>query len=198
MNEHELFSGSFDCTVVKWDTRFVKASTKQPFVHKIDVASAIQSVVESKSRMNNGDLEYLVSSMTPPFVHSLFFSRSFLLAGIENGLCLAFEPVNCELVGCRQLQPLNRALTQFDQFQLGQNTEGLVASGDGKLIDFVRLESASQSGVNDLLKVDIKKEDSLRIQHGHKINCIKFRGSKLYVADTSNDLNIYDFTDVSY
>ena len=141
----------------------------------------------------------LISSMTPCFVHSLHFSEQqntkVLCCGIENGLCLALNPVSLEYLSCKQLQPFNCALTQLESFEsvnrlkkdFDQDRKVFLAAGNGKTIEF-----ASVSDKNEFLK------ESEGIAHRDKINCIKYREEKLYVADTSNDLTIYDFNDILF
>jgi WD40 repeat protein len=212
LNEFEIFSGSFDCTVVKWDTRFTKASAKKPFVHKIEVPEVIAKILAGRKEdedSSKDELAYLVSSMTPSFVHSLHFSNlkrssvdsTVLLCGIENGICLVFDPKSCEFISCRQLQPFNRALTQFETLHgfkssaLSITEEVVATSGDGKQIECVYLSSSGTGGeaaVSIASKVFVNKIDSLHIKHGQKINCIKYSEGRLYVADTTNDLSIYD------
>ena len=63
-NEHELFSGSFDCSFIKWDIRFTKSSGKQQlYVKKVDIGESLSSI----SKLS--DENALISSMTPCFIH---------------------------------------------------------------------------------------------------------------------------------
>jgi WD40 repeat protein len=80
-NDNELFSGSFDSTVIKWDLRAVK------YISQIN----INEVISKKQEQNN---DSFISNMTPCFVHSLCFTslnqEQLLLAGIF-GLFLIFK-----------------------------------------------------------------------------------------------------------
>ena len=207
-NEFQLFSGSFDCSIIEWDTRFPKGTSNKPFVRQINVSEVMQLILSSKSEQDS-ELEYLVSSMTPSFVHSLHFSsvnnsESVLLCGIENGLCLAFNPKNCQFYSCKQLQPLNCALTQLETFETGKRCgyetierEMIVTSGDGKRIEFAYLSETSkisdQDGCN---KIQVNRVEPLRLVHVNKVNCVKYKNGNLYVADTSNSLSIYNFKNI--
>ena len=100
--ENELFSGSFDCSILKWDTRFVNKSNAS--IAEIDLTQTVKKLTEKNNDLLN------VYSMTPCFVHKLFFSKpsmpdfdSMLICGIENGLCLAFDPSSLELCSFNQL-----------------------------------------------------------------------------------------------
>lgn len=65
-NENEIFSCSFDCSILKWDLRMVKSGdNKNPFVKRIDMN---ETMVEVNRAKKSEDM--LVSTMTPSFVHS--------------------------------------------------------------------------------------------------------------------------------
>lgn len=194
LNENELFSGSFDCSIIKWDTRFVK-NNKSAMKKQFQVGELMGKLDSQKEKEKN-----LISSMTPCFVHSLHFyekqNANVLCCGIENGLCLALNPISLEYLSCKQLQPFNCALTQLESFEslsrlrkeIDQDRKVFMAGGNGKSIEFAFVSN----------KNEIVKEPEAAIAHGDKINCIKYREEKLYVADTSNDLIIYDFNDVLF
>jgi len=76
-NESELFSCSFDCSVVKWDMRLVKkssAESKANFLCKIEIGETLSEINSTKlapNRQTNYSVEdLLISTMTPCFVHS--------------------------------------------------------------------------------------------------------------------------------
>lgn len=99
--DYELFSGSYDCSILKWDTRFLKSNAS---IAGINVTQAVNKLTEKNVDLLN------VYAMTPCFVHSLFFTEpampdfdSLLVCGIENGLCLAFDPSSLELCSFKQL-----------------------------------------------------------------------------------------------
>ena len=182
-NEYELFSGSFDCTVLKWDIRFVKSSSNQSFLKKIDISETLSKLNETNAEND------LISSMTPCFVHTLNITNSLLLCGIENGLCMFFNALNGEYVDRIQMQSLNCALTQIENVDPSINIPNeanshnlTIFGGNGKMIEFLKIENSSK----------LEKLESLRIDHGQKINCMKVYKKKLYVADTSPNLTIYD------
>lgn len=39
----------------------------------------------------------------------------------------------------------------------------------------------------------LKKVDSIKLEHTNKINCLKALNKKIFIADTSNTLIIYEF-----
>jgi WD40 repeat protein len=202
LNENELFSGSYDCTIIKYDIRFTKANAKKPFLNQISIPDTIKMIISDRNE-DNSELDHLVSSMTPSFVHSLHFaefkSENLLLSGTENGLCISFDPISCDYVSCKQLQPFNCALTQLldygneaDFFESGEQ-KVIIAGGDGKLIDFVYLnEIKTDQESIERKKFNINKFDAHRISHKDKINSIKCSSNKLYVADTSSSISIYN------
>jgi len=69
-SDNELFSCSFDCTVIKWDLRAVKRSAESPnpFLNQIKVD---ETLIEINRKETTNDL--LISTMTPSFVHCNFF-----------------------------------------------------------------------------------------------------------------------------
>ncbi len=68
-SDNELFSCSFDCTVIKWDLRAVKRSAESPnpFLNQIKVD---ETMIEINRKETANDL--LISTMTPSFVHCNF------------------------------------------------------------------------------------------------------------------------------
>lgn len=94
---------------------------------------------------------------------------------------------------------LKTDLAVLDQQDL--NKKSLIATGgDSKQIEFVYLDVASsekkdESQASSLLPLRIERIDSLKLDHGFKINCLKYSPSnaKLYVSDTTQNLTIYDF-----
>lgn len=194
LNDYELFSGSFDCSILIWDIRSTKTYSK-----KIITSDILLEI--NKNEENN-----LVSSMTPSFVHTLHFvnvnNENILLAGIENGLCLAFITNLFKFVSSEQLQPFNCALTQLNDFILNDkmkleaaaatatttsnaynNENVLLGCGNGRTIEFFYLN-------ND---IKIQKFEKFKIDHRYKINSAKSFNNKLFIADTSYNLTIYDF-----
>jgi WD40 repeat protein len=194
LNDYELFSGSFDCSILIWDIRSAKT-----YSNKIITSDILLEI--NKNEENN-----LVSSMTPSFVHSLHFvnvsNENILLAGIENGLCLAFKTNLFKFVSSEQLQPFNCALTQLNDFILNDkmkleavtttstttsnaynNEKVLSGCGNGRTIEFFYLN-------ND---IKIQKFEKFKIDHTYKINSAKSFNNKLFIADTSYNLTIYDF-----
>ncbi len=63
VNESEIFSCSFDCSVLKWDLRQTAA-----FVNKIEINESMAEIKQS----NSGSEDVFLSTMTPSFVHSKF------------------------------------------------------------------------------------------------------------------------------
>lgn len=183
-NENELYSGSFDCSILKWDLR-----TTKTFANKINVSEIL-------SNLNKGAQDSLASSMTPCFVHSIHLTElnneTFLLAGIENGLCFAFKTDSFKYLCNEQIQTFNCALTQLDSLVLNDkmkvenNDKAIVGCGNGKAIEFFYLNQGLDS-------IDIKRIEKLKINHESKINSAKYSNRKLFVADTSSHLTIYDF-----
>ena len=74
LNDNELFSGSFDSTILKWDLRSLKC------VSQININEVMTKHQDSTN-------DSFISNMTPCFVHSLSFTylnqQSVLLAGIS-------------------------------------------------------------------------------------------------------------------
>ncbi|CAF0778741.1 unnamed protein product [Brachionus calyciflorus] len=197
MNEYELFSGSFDCTFVKWDIRFPKAKdSKKQFVKKVAISEELEKVIKSQ----NDDTDFMLSTMTPSFVHSLFFTeidqnKMGLLCGIENGYAMLFDPDTCKLSDGKQLTN-NLAVTQFDKFEKVQEKNLLVTSGDSKIIEFIYFDKKEVTRKNKSeIKYELEKFQDMKIDFKRKVNCLKFRDNKLYIADTSNSLTVFDFED---
>ena len=192
-NEFELFSAGFDCSVIKWDMRSAKRAAKQhAFVEQINVSAALTAATCGDSEQNS---DAFVSSMTPCFVHCLEFNSvgdsTVLMAGVESGMCMLFDAKTCKSVGHRQIQPFNCALTQLCPVQMtdGQEPVVVAAAGNGTHIEFVAVkseENAEEAGTFQMEDVS-----GLRLNHGNKVNCLKFSDKKLFVADTTNDLTIY-------
>jgi hypothetical protein len=63
------------------------------------------------------------------------------------------------------------------------------AGGNGKTIEFFGLGSDSQATGG----YSVRKFSSLRIDQMSKVNCLRFAARRLFVADTSNDITVYDF-----
>ena len=148
LNEFELFSGSYDCTIIKWDTRFIKTNTNKPFADYINISETLASI-----NKDNDPESCLVSSMTPSFVHCLNFSslseNNYLMCGIENGLCMLFDAKTCKYVDHEQMQQFNCALTQIINFDKSDNLfnipeisnrETIVTGGNAKLIEFMYID----------------------------------------------------------
>lgn len=123
---------------------------------------------------------------------------SLLLGGVENGLCILYDASTCKYYDHEQMQPFNCALTQLTSFELTdlmrgslvnapECTEILAGSGNGKTIEFFGL------GRDPKRDFAIRKFSSLQIDQVNKVNCLGYSNRKLFVADTSNDLTIYNF-----
>jgi len=188
LNDYELFSGSFDCSILTWDIRSTKSYSKK--INTTDILAEL-----NKNEENN-----LVSSMTPSFVHTLHLvhsnSEPILLAGIENGLCLAFKIDLFKFACSEQLQSFNCALTQLNDFFLNDkmklegayNSENILfGCGNGKTIEFFYFKKENNNDIK------VQKFDEFKIDHCKKINLEKSFDKKLFVEDTSSKLTIYDF-----
>ncbi len=209
-NENELFSGSFDCSVIKWDMRYLNA--KKSYVKQIQITDTLLELTKRDSDSH-------FSTMTPCFVHSLHLNQvnecTTLMCGIENGFCMLFDANTCDFLGHAQLQTLNCALTQICSFENAHRlvlsesewptkpqveTNFMVTGGDGKLIEFVYVSEQTEEKKESKLKKKVRREfmvnklDSKQIEHKLKINCLKYLNKKMYVADTSNSLSIYDLS----
>lgn len=84
----------------------------------------------------------------------------------------------------------------------------IITAGDSSQIEFIYLEQEATSDqpattaapanvVTSGLPMRIERVDSLTIEHGFKINCLRYwsPNATLYVSDTTQDLTIYDFND---
>lgn len=219
-NENELFSGSFDCSVLKWDLRLAKKSTtksKPAYVKQVNMSEVMLNVAKYSqlraNRLLSEENDCLISTMTPCFVHSLHFTprSNRLLCGLENGVCVALDPATCDYAGHEQLQKLNCALNQFAPFNDDDN-ELTIASGNGTSIEFVRINDVTSSDEtsdsskkptrtmskqNEALlkaftpKIGMQKVDDMQIDHKYKVNSFKYSNGRLFVGDTSNNLTIY-------
>lgn len=180
-NENEIFSSSFDCSVIKWDLRSAKNSEK-PYLNAININDTIRDINKSKDSE-----DFLISTMTPCFVHCLDLiekeNKSLLFCGIENGLCILYDAENCSYLDHSQLQKFNCGLTQLTQASSMNGT--LVGSGNGKTIEFFDLDKSSTC-------YSIRKLDDFKIDHNDKVNCLRYFNKKLFVADTTDDVTIYD------
>lgn len=190
-NENELFSGSFDCTFIKWDIRFHKKDSKKPFLKKVAISDEIQKLIQK----NNADM---LSSMTPSFIHSLYFvelrdNKTGLMCGIENGYALLFDSGNCKLIDGKQITN-NLAVSQFSKFEIIQDKKLIVTSGDSKKIEFIYLNEKDLSSKKRIdISYEINKFEELSIDFNKKINCLKYKDKQMYVSDTSNDITIFNF-----
>ena len=198
-NENELFSGSFDSTILKWDLR------------SMSCASIINiSEVLSRKQEENTDQNSLVSTMTPCFVHSLCFSNinehSVLLAGIENGICLAFDTNTCECLTLKQIKDFNCALTSMikleegnlnekfkNYLRLANTNELFISCGNDLSIEFFYLNNRK----NACNSITIEKLNKFKLNHGYKINNSLFVDNSLFVCDTTSDLTVYDLNILS-
>ena len=199
-NEFEIFSSSFDCTIMKWDMRSPKSSN-----NKSNLAKEIKVSEDLIPKENDLNEEFLISSMTPCFVHCMRFfkydQRYALLAGVENGVCMVYDPQTCEKLCNEQLQSFNCALTQLNQTksdlifsQFVQSNNLIVSGGNGKTIEFSYIESINKDeSANSLSSFKLKKIDDVTINHNQKINSLFCIENKIFVADTTDDLTIYDF-----
>jgi WD40 repeat protein len=189
-NDNEFYSGSFDCSIIKWDIRSISNKNK-PYVDLININEILAS-------LNSNDQSILISTMTPCFVHSIHFNSNLLMCGVENGFCILFDN-NLKYVGHQQLQLPNLALTQFVNFQdkikLDDENSSVIdnpitVAGDGRKVQFIYLEKENND-CDDQPKIKIVNQ--LNIDHKFKINCLKYNNRKLYLADTSNALSIYEY-----
>ena len=198
-NENELFSGSFDSTILKWDLR------------SMSCASIINiSEVLSRKQEEDTDQNSLVSTMTPCFVHSLCFSNinehSVLLAGIENGICLAFDTNTCECLTLKQIKDFNCALTSMikleegnlnekfkNYLRLANTNELFISCGNDLSIEFFYLNNRK----NACNSITIEKLNKFKLNHGYKINNSLFVDNSLFVCDTTSDLTVYDLNILS-
>ena len=146
------------------------------------------------SDLNKQKNETTCSMLTPCFVHTInyltnsFNSKPILLAGIENGLCFACDAnsMSIDSFTSEQLQsPFNCALTHL--ICLNEQQETLVACGNGKSIELFNLSEQENN------KIKINKQNEFKINHNAKINSAKCQNNKLFLADTTNHLTIYDF-----
>lgn len=64
----------------------------------------------------------------------------------------------------------------------------LIGSGNGKTIEFFDLDKNSTS-------YSIKKLNNLSINHSAKVNCLRYFNKKLFIADTTDDLTVYELND---
>ena len=192
-NDQELFSGSFDSTIAKWDLRTMNS------INKISVSD----VLTQKEPQN--DENSLVSNMTPCFVHSLNMTslnqEPILLSGIENGFCLAFNAKTCECLTLKQVKNFNCALTSIvkieesclnNKFQnylsLVNANELFISCGNDLSIEFFYLNNKNR----DIKSISIEKLNKFTLNHGNKINNATFSGNNLFTCDTSADLTIYN------
>ena len=199
LNDNVLFSGSFDCTVLKWDLRSIKNSASKPYLNQIDINQTLSSDQQDS----------MVSTMTPNFVHNIHLSevtspgggdrKCMLTCGIENGLCLLYDADTCQYYSREQLQTFNCALTQMANVDLNTQIKSrlgvlqqqvMAGTGNGKSIEFFVIKENSNH-----TKYSIEKLDSLQINHNKKVNCIKYVDDKLYIGDTTKSLTIYDLND---
>ena len=125
-------------------------------------------------------------------------SDSLLWCGIENGQCMVFDTVTCEYVDHMQMQAFNCALTQIERIQETMSMPGMASSqrlnvlgGNAKCIEFATSNSVEENANAKKLA----KYDALKIDHGHKINCLKVFNKQMFVADTTNGMSIYDLSD---
>ena len=202
LNDNEFYTGSFDCSIIKWDTRYISNNNNKtkPYVNMIN----INEMFSSLTHLTNDDdhqSSILMSSMTPCFVHSINFNSNLLLCGVENGFCILFDD-KLKYIGHKQLQLPNLALTQIvnlnDKIKLNDDDDDddkeviivdnpIAVAGDGKKIEFIYLD---KDVCNQSM---IKIVNQLNINHKLKINCLKYNNRKLYLADTSNALSIYEY-----
>lgn len=81
--------------------------------------------------------------------------------------------------------------------ELKQNKDIMVTGGDSNLIEFIYLDKKdddSAAAGNSSFRLRIDKIDSLKLDHGDKINCLRYSNGRLYVSDTTKNLTIYDFS----
>ena len=180
LNEHELISGSYDCSVLKWDVRTSSSS----YAQKIDIAD----VLARHSSPN----DELYSTMTPAFVHCTQIAtgcrphQPLLLCGVETGMCLAFDLATFAYVSHRQLETLNCALTQIEPTP---DPEVFATGGNGGHIRLMRIDDDPTATT-----MATKDDVAATVAHGAKLNCMRRLGAaSLLVADTSNRLTLYEF-----
>lgn len=209
-NNHELFSGSYDSSIIKWDLR--APNQQLACLNQTSVSSLLNDIKQKASLESNTENEF-ISTMTPCFVHSLHLTSvniegnntPILLAGIENGLCLAFNATTCEYLFSKQLKQLNCALTQLtsisktqlnSKFQTYLNltnaNEILISTGNDLNIEFFYLNNKNsvESGLNSRIKIE--QLNKFKIKHGLKINYTLAHENNLYICDTSENLSIYN------
>jgi WD40 repeat protein len=194
LNDNELFSGSFDSTIAKWD---IRGSSR---LNKISVSD----VLMEKQQQQNDENSFL-STMTPCFVHSLCFTslnqQPVLLAGIENGLCLSFNASTCECLTLKQVKYLNCGLTSIvsingsnlnkkfqNYLKIVDSNDMFVSCGNDQFIEFFYLNNK----LNDSSLATIEKLNKFKINHGYKINYTLVQDNKLYVCDTTDELTVYN------
>lgn len=193
-NEYELFSGSFDCTFIKWDIRFQNKDSKKTFLKKVSISDEIQKLIQK----NNADM---LSSMTPSFIHSFYFTelrdnKKGLMCGIENGYALLFDSGSCKLIDGKQITN-NLAVSQFSKFEIINEKKLILTSGDSKKIEFIYLNEKEVSSKKRIdITYKINKFEELSIDFNKKINCLKYSDQKVYVSDTSNDITIFNFENI--
>lgn len=103
-----------------------------------------------------------------------------------------------------------------DENEKKSNTSLIATGGDSNQIEFIYLDSTNLSEEtsdksssdnterDDLeqLPLRIERVDSLKLDHGFKINCLKYSSNgnkrRLYVSDTTQHLTIYDFNEVCF
>jgi len=115
-------------------------------------------------------------------------SEKSLVCGIENGLCIVYDSATCEYRDHKQLQTFNCALTQItDCSGLTVKNEGpiLACSGNGRTVEFFRLDASQRVECLGVRHID----------HGEKVNCLKYSERRLFVTDTTDNLTIYDLKD---
>lgn len=193
LSEHELFSGSFDCTFIKWDIRFQKKDSKKPYVKKVAISDEIQKLIQIQK-----DSADMLSSMTPSFIHSLYFTeleegKMGLMCGVENGYAMLFNPENCKLIDGKQITN-NLAVSQFSNFEKLDNQNLIATSGDSKIIEFIYVNRKEKPIKNELdYTLQINKFTDLNIKHNKKVNCLKYKDKKIYISDTSNNITMFNF-----
>lgn len=104
-----------------------------------------------------------------------------------------------------------------DDNEKKSNKSLIATGGDSNQIEFIYLDSTNLSEEtpdksssdnterDDLeqLPLRIERVDSLKLDHGFKINCLKYSSNngnkrRLYVSDTTQHLTIYDFNEVCF
>lgn len=103
-----------------------------------------------------------------------------------------------------------------DENEKKSNKSLIATGGDSNQIEFIYLDSTNLSEEttdksssdnterDDLeqLPLRIERVDSLKLDHGFKINCLKYSSNgnkrRLYVSDTTQHLTIYDFNEVCF